>query len=352
MEKTVSQNLDKREERLRVLIKEGKEVNREQLFRYVENKGLKPLGKEPFSINDIGVIFTFLSADISENNYQDLIQYLFEGSPPPLSPQGLRNLRSQCLQYIIQASTGKVDTALGTSLLNTYEELHKSSGSKCLTLCLCAGYNVEFLDRFRGFLKQALQLKLMEGIEDEWVKYRSWLEDRGFEHSFGHYLRWLRESKNLSYREASEKTGVEHSHLYHLEKNDKSPSRDTAIKITESLDGNRTFGQIAAGYWPEEWASNQYLFSLFDREQYLLKGPTQEVDSTQYDSLGEFLRDLRKERGLTQEEVASNLSITRSYLPFIEHDQRKPSYEVLEELAGFYGIEPKVLKELREKGRS
>lgn len=356
MEKTASQKIDQPEEELRILIKERKEETPEQLFQYIKDRFLIPIGKKPFSTDDIDIVLTFLFADISEKNYQNLSQYLSKGNTLPLSTQNLRNLRAEYFQYIIQASHGKVDGALGASLLSTYQELgERSSNSKWFLLCLRAAYNPQFLVLFKNLLKLShnlyktfSELKLMQD-EDEWVKYRSWLEDKSLEYSFGNYLKWLRESKNLSYREASDKTGVEHSHLYHLERNDKSPSRDTAIKITENLDGNRSFGQIAAGYWPLKWESNEFLFSLFDREQSFIEGKSREIDSEQYDSLGELLKDLRKERGLTQVEVTSRLPISREYLSDLETGYRtNPSFRILDYLAEFYHIDLEVFREFRK----
>lgn len=50
------------------------------------------------------------------------------------------------------------------------------------------------------------------------------------------------------------------------------------------------------------------------------------------------LRELRKQRGLTQEELAKELDIAKSSVSMYENGKRKPSFEVLEMFADFFNV--------------
>ena len=50
-----------------------------------------------------------------------------------------------------------------------------------------------------------------------------------------------------------------------------------------------------------------------------------------------MLKKLRQERGLTHEQLAKKLGISKSYYVKIENDFMKPSYKVLKKLKDFYG---------------
>jgi transcriptional regulator with XRE-family HTH domain len=56
-------------------------------------------------------------------------------------------------------------------------------------------------------------------------------------------------------------------------------------------------------------------------------------------ALGDRLRDLRQERGLTLAEVAENVELAPSYLHYLEAGERKkPHPDYLNRLARFYGV--------------
>ncbi|MCW6653671.1 helix-turn-helix transcriptional regulator [Aerococcaceae bacterium NML210727] len=52
-----------------------------------------------------------------------------------------------------------------------------------------------------------------------------------------------------------------------------------------------------------------------------------------------MLKKLRKQYGLTQDQLAQTLDISPSYYVKIENDFMKPSYKVLKKLKEFYGDE-------------
>lgn len=63
--------------------------------------------------------------------------------------------------------------------------------------------------------------------------------------------------------------------------------------------------------------------------------------------LGNRVRNLRKERGWTQVELAELLGIDRSYLSEIETGKKDPSLRVLKTIADGFGLSlPQLLKGL------
>jgi len=52
------------------------------------------------------------------------------------------------------------------------------------------------------------------------------------------------------------------------------------------------------------------------------------------------IRRLRLERGLTQEELAARIRITRNYVGMIERQENSPTVAMLERIAKALGIEP------------
>ena len=60
---------------------------------------------------------------------------------------------------------------------------------------------------------------------------------------------------------------------------------------------------------------------------------------TEEQSLGESLREIRKAKGYTTQQVADALSIHRPYISQIENDCQNPSFRYVERLANFYGYE-------------
>lgn len=57
-------------------------------------------------------------------------------------------------------------------------------------------------------------------------------------------------------------------------------------------------------------------------------------------AFGERLKLLRKERKLTQEELAANLGVHTSYIGLLERQERVPSLITLDRIAKYFGIKP------------
>ncbi|EOZ96153.1 DNA-binding protein [Indibacter alkaliphilus LW1] len=57
------------------------------------------------------------------------------------------------------------------------------------------------------------------------------------------------------------------------------------------------------------------------------------------EKFGIRLRTLRKEKGLSQEELADRSGLNRPYISGIEQGKRNVSLEVMEKLAGSLGVE-------------
>ena len=63
------------------------------------------------------------------------------------------------------------------------------------------------------------------------------------------------------------------------------------------------------------------------------------------------VRRLRLERGLTQEELAARIRITRNYVGMIERQENSPTVAMLERIAKALGIEPARLFDEKAAGR-
>jgi transcriptional regulator with XRE-family HTH domain len=60
-------------------------------------------------------------------------------------------------------------------------------------------------------------------------------------------------------------------------------------------------------------------------------------------NIGESIRILRKRESMNQEEFASSVGITQSYLSLIEKGHKKPSLEVLQQMADILNVPLPVL---------
>jgi predicted transcriptional regulator/transcriptional regulator with XRE-family HTH domain len=70
---------------------------------------------------------------------------------------------------------------------------------------------------------------------------------------------------------------------------------------------------------------------------------------TEAREVGLKLRRLRRERGLTQADLASRLGISASYLNLLEHNRRKITVDLLFAVAAFFGIQPADLVDEEEE---
>ena len=66
-------------------------------------------------------------------------------------------------------------------------------------------------------------------------------------------------------------------------------------------------------------------------------------------TLGERLARLRKEKKLTQMELANQASISRSRLSLYETDRREPDLQTLIQLANFFGVSTDYLLGINDK---
>jgi transcriptional regulator with XRE-family HTH domain len=60
-------------------------------------------------------------------------------------------------------------------------------------------------------------------------------------------------------------------------------------------------------------------------------------------NIGEIIQNLRKERGLTQAQLAEKLGISKSAVIHYENNNRKPNFEALAKLAHFFQVSPTYL---------
>ncbi|WP_334162653.1 helix-turn-helix domain-containing protein [Phenylobacterium sp.] len=68
--------------------------------------------------------------------------------------------------------------------------------------------------------------------------------------------------------------------------------------------------------------------------------------------LGRNVKAWRRQRGLTQEELAARADMDRSYVSDLERGQRNPSVKALGRLALALDIEPALLLQIEPKERT
>ena len=67
--------------------------------------------------------------------------------------------------------------------------------------------------------------------------------------------------------------------------------------------------------------------------------------------LGEELRKARKKAGLTQEKLAFEAGVDRTYISQLEHDKKSPTLEVLMRICAALSIKTSVLIARVERGQ-
>lgn len=66
-------------------------------------------------------------------------------------------------------------------------------------------------------------------------------------------------------------------------------------------------------------------------------------------TIGEFLKDIRKQKGLTITKVAQDIGFTKQYISMIEKNKCKPTLKLMKILADYYNIKLSYLVELYDK---
>ncbi|HAP32869.1 MAG TPA: transcriptional regulator [Firmicutes bacterium] len=128
----------------------------------------------------------------------------------------------------------------------------------------------------------------------------------------GEVVRRVREEKGYSLAELAEKAGISFSYLSEIERGSKKPSIKTVEKLTSFL--NISPGEL--------------------------------VGNTEQDgiSLGERVRLLRQERGLSLQELAESAGLSYSYICEIERGLVKPSLRALRKTAAALNVPVNQIK--------
>jgi len=125
----------------------------------------------------------------------------------------------------------------------------------------------------------------------------------------GERIKALRKENNMTLRELSKKIGISVSFLSDIENGRSNPSLERLKDIAEGLG-----------------TTVSYLLGENDKTK------------TLNNEFSKRLKKLRKEKGLTQEELAQALNITRSALSLYEIGKRDPDTETLRKIAGFFNV--------------
>lgn len=67
------------------------------------------------------------------------------------------------------------------------------------------------------------------------------------------------------------------------------------------------------------------------------------VNARKLKNLGEKVQKLRKQKGLTQEQLADKIRVSSTYIGFIEQGQRNPSLNTLDKIARVLGVKVQEL---------
>ncbi|HDK7179181.1 TPA: transcriptional regulator [Clostridium botulinum] len=124
----------------------------------------------------------------------------------------------------------------------------------------------------------------------------------------------IRIINGLGLNETARKAGITGGYLSALEKGKKqNPSLETLIKLSRVL--------------------NVSINELLDEEFF-----RDELVCDKEISIGEEIKLLRKEKGITQEELAKHIGVSTSMVGMYETNARKPSYEVLSKIAKYFRV--------------
>ena len=122
----------------------------------------------------------------------------------------------------------------------------------------------------------------------------------------GDNVRKLRKSLKITQKDLANAIGISQSTIGMIEKNRQGASNDTLLKLAKAL--NTTV-------------------------DYLISDNTESLKT-----LGDKIIKLRKDRKLSQQELADNLKLSRSSIGMIESNKQGASSEKLKEIADFFGV--------------
>ena len=142
-------------------------------------------------------------------------------------------------------------------------------------------------------------------------------------------LHALRKEQKLTLEKFAEPLGVTKQAVGRWEKGERQPSLALFSKIAESYE-----------------ISTDYLLGLSDRRE-----KTQQEEGRMYSPklLSERIKSLRKQQGLTLEQVGVEIGVTKQTTSRWETGVRQPSLEMLARIAEFYGVSADYLLGLSDK---
>lgn len=134
---------------------------------------------------------------------------------------------------------------------------------------------------------------------------------------FGEKLKLLREEKGLTQQDVADVLNVGRATIAGYETKGKQPDYEKLTKLAEFFD-----------------TSIDYLLGRMDNSNIDKKIS----ESTENKTLSEKIKQLRKEKDITQKELAETLSISPSTIAMYETGQRKPDSDMLETIADFFNV--------------
>ncbi|MGJ0908889.1 helix-turn-helix domain-containing protein [Clostridium botulinum] len=118
----------------------------------------------------------------------------------------------------------------------------------------------------------------------------------------------IRLEKRMSLQELANKSEVGKSSIFDAEQEGSNPTVNTLLRLASALE------VPVEEFFRDDVSCNEGM------------------------SVGERIKELRKEKGITQEELGKHVGVSTSMVGMYETNARKPSYEVLSKIAKYFRV--------------
>lgn len=134
---------------------------------------------------------------------------------------------------------------------------------------------------------------------------------------------------------------------------DGGPRPDGAVPLLRQGKGPTSIPSIVSAHGPRGWSASPVAdpasWQLIKSVEHLLWGAMQEDDYIT-ESFGEYLHHLLRTKGVRQKELCARIHMSQGYLSSIIKDERRPSRDVLIQIAFGLCLDVAETSELLERG--
>ena len=163
--------------------------------------------------------------------------------------------------------------------------------------------------------------------------------------SFSDRLRQARKRQGLTQEELGKKSGLSAYTIQRYEYGKLNPKKDTVAKLATALNLGYDYTKSGEPYFYtfiDTVPSSEYEDAEdFNQEQYrnAIEKALEDVTSS---TIGEKIKGIRKERGLTQKELAKQTGLSLDSIQGYEQGRYNPKLEAIAKIAGALGVDLKV----------